>query len=68
MIHRASSLLAPPAARADFGLVPGTITVTAENRDGTVATQAGGHPFAFTVHFELNTELDGSIQVGVVSK
>ncbi|HVQ59047.1 MAG TPA: hypothetical protein VMS60_09105, partial [Solirubrobacterales bacterium] len=49
----ASLLAAPTAAQADFGLVPGTTAVTAENRDGTVATQAGGHPFAFTVHFEL---------------
>jgi hypothetical protein len=57
-------LAAPAAAQADFGLVPGTTTVTAENRDGTVATQAGGHPFAFTVHFELNTEPDGSTQGG----
>jgi hypothetical protein len=53
------SLAAPAAAQADFGLVPGSTTVSALNSDGTVDTLAGSHPSSFTVHFELKTDAEG---------
>jgi hypothetical protein len=58
------SLAAPAAAQADFGLVPGSLTVTALNKDGTVATQAAKHPYSFTVHFDLKTGEDGHTEGG----
>jgi len=51
-------LAVPASALADFGFKPNTATVTALNRDGTIDTRAGSHPYSFSVHFELNT--DGS--------
>ncbi len=57
-------LAVPAAAQADFGLVPGNTTVTALNRDGTIDTQAGSHPYAFTVHFDLKTGEDGKTEGG----
>jgi hypothetical protein len=51
-----AALLVVPVAQADFGIAPGSTTVTALNRDGTIDTQAGSHPYSFTVHFNLNTE------------
>jgi hypothetical protein len=59
-------LLVVPVARADFGLVPGSLSVTAANSDGTVDTQAGSHPYAFTVHFDLKTEASGFTEGGVL--
>jgi len=59
-------LTVPSVAQADFGLVPGATTVTAENRDGTLATQAGSHPYAYTVHFELNTDSGGHTEGGAL--
>ncbi len=57
--------LAPPAAaRADFGFVPGHSSATALERDGTVDTQAGSHPYSYTVHFELRTDAEGSPEGG----
>ena len=59
------ALAAPPAlARADFGLVPGSATMTTEYRDGTIDTQAGSHPYGFTVHFELKTDGSGKTEGG----
>jgi len=58
------ALALPAVAQADFGIVPGSTTVTARNADGTIDTQAGSHPYSFTVHFDLNTEPDGSTQGG----
>ena len=50
------SLAAPSAAQADFGFAPGSTTLSAENEDGTLATQAGSHPYAFTLSFALKTQ------------
>jgi hypothetical protein len=57
-------LAAPGVARADFGFVPGKASVTALNRDGTIATQAGSHPYSYSVHFELNAEPSGETEGG----
>jgi hypothetical protein len=59
-------LLVVPGARADFGLVPGSLSMTATNSDGTLDTQAGAHPYAFTVHFDLKTEANGHTEGGVL--
>ena len=58
--------VSPTLARADFGLVPGSATATAVNRDGTLDTQAGSHPYAFSVHFALNTDAEGRTEGGVL--
>ncbi len=50
-----AALVGGPVAQADFGIAPGSATVTALNRDGTIDTQANSHPYSFTVHFNLNT-------------
>jgi hypothetical protein len=54
----------PVAAQADFGIDPGSATVTALGRDGTAVTQAGSHPYAFTVHFDLNADESGHVEGG----
>jgi len=41
-------------AWAGFGFVPGSASTVALNRDGTVDTQAGSHPYEYRVAFELN--------------
>jgi hypothetical protein len=61
----ALALLAlPSAAQADFGLVPGKTTVTALNKDGTIDTRAGSHPYSFTVHFDFKADEDGHSEGG----
>jgi hypothetical protein len=55
-------LLVPAVARADFGFVPGSVGAVALKKDGTVASQAGSHPYSYTVNFALNkigNETDG---------
>ena len=54
----------PAAAQADFGLIPGKTTVIAQNGDGTIATQAGSHPYSYTLHFELKTDGTGKSEGG----
>jgi hypothetical protein len=56
--------IAPAIAQAEFGIVPGSTSITPENRDGTVATQAGSHPYNFNVEFKLNTEAGGATEGG----
>jgi hypothetical protein len=51
-------------AQADFGPIPGQASATFFNRDGTVDTQAGSHPFSFKVHFELKTDESGGSEGG----
>ena len=41
-------------AQAGFGVLPGSFVTSAVNRDGSVDTQAGSHPYAYTVSFTLN--------------
>jgi hypothetical protein len=57
-------LALPAAAQADFGLAPGTTTVTALNKDGTVDESAGSHPAEFVVHLKLNTNQAGETEGG----
>jgi len=47
-----------PAAQAGFGLKE--VSVSAVNRDGSPATQAGSHPYEYTVHFGLNLQDDAA--------
>jgi hypothetical protein len=61
-----ASLALPTAAQAEFGFVPGSATVTAVNKDGTIDTKASSHPYAFTVHFDMKTEPNGDTQGGEV--
>jgi hypothetical protein len=49
----AAALAFPAAAQADFGFEPGSVTVSAENHDGTLDAQSGSHPYAFTFTFKL---------------
>ncbi len=49
----ALALLAPAPAQAQFGI--SEFGVRATNEDGTPATQAGSHPFAFTTSFMMNS-------------
>jgi hypothetical protein len=57
-------LALPAAAQADFGILPGSLSADAENRDGTLATQASSHPYAFTTHFDFNTDAQGHPEGG----
>lgn len=56
--------LVAPAAQADFGLVPGHTSIAALNKDGTLDTRAGGHPYSFQVHFDLKTDEQGITEGG----
>jgi hypothetical protein len=58
------AFIAPATAQADFGFVPGSVTATALNRNGTIDEQAGSHPAGFQVHFELNTDSSGTLEGG----
>jgi hypothetical protein len=60
----AGLLALPTTAQADFGFVPGGLSVAALKSDGTVASQAGSHPFSYTVNFAFNTEAGGEVQGG----
>ena len=60
----AIALLAPSAAHAEFGFAPGSLRVTALNKDGSPDLQAGSHPYEFLVHFDLKTEASGATEGG----
>lgn len=49
-------LLAAPGAQASFGIK--SLNVKAESEDGSIDTQAGSHPYAYTVSFDLNLHED----------
>jgi hypothetical protein len=57
-------LAAPAVAEAEFGFVPGSASVTAVNRNGTVTTRASSHPYAFVAHVDLNADKDGKPEGG----
>lgn len=51
----ALALLTAAPARADFGVAGGSAVFT--EADGSAATRAGSHPFAWTVRLEMSTKL-----------
>jgi hypothetical protein len=53
--------VAAPSATADFGLKD--LDATFSNEDGSTASQAGSHPFAFTTTVGLNTSVVGATEV-----
>jgi hypothetical protein len=53
-------------ARADFGFVPGSLSVSALNSDGTADTQAGSHPYSYAIHFDMKTDAQGYTEDGEV--
>jgi hypothetical protein len=56
LIAAAALLVLPAAAQADFGLAPGSVSITARNANGTIDEQASSHPYSFTAHFALNLD------------
>jgi hypothetical protein len=44
------------SARASFGVQPGSFRTTAIERDGTIDTRAGSHPYEYTVSFKFNLQ------------
>jgi hypothetical protein len=62
----AGALTAAAGAQADFGIVPGSVSAVAHNRDGTIDNQAGSHPFSYTVSFALKTDGTGHTEGGKV--
>ncbi len=59
-------LVAPRIAHAQFGVVPGSFTVTAQNQDGSIDEAAATHPYSYTVSFALNTDPEGRTEGGEV--
>lgn len=58
-------LTSPAAAQAgDFGFEPGSVTVSAENSDGTPDTTASSHPYTFKLGFKLDTDAEGKTEGG----
>jgi hypothetical protein len=57
-------LALPSLAQAEFNLVPGSVSGVAETQNGTLATQAGSHPFAYTVNFALNALPNDKVEGG----
>jgi hypothetical protein len=64
LVAVAALLILPSAAQADFGIDPETLNFSFENADGTIATQAGSHPYVFKVDFELNLDGEGEPEGG----
>ncbi len=55
LVCLAGALALPAAAQAEFGIVPGSVSAVAKNKDATVDSQASSHPYEYTVGFDLNT-------------
>jgi hypothetical protein len=50
------ALVGAASAQADFAFVPGSLSATPTNNDGTIAAQAGSHPYAYTVSFSFKED------------
>jgi hypothetical protein len=58
-------LVAPAAAQADFGIVPGSFHTSFEVAEGVVGVpQASSHPYSFSLGFKLNTDSAGHSEGG----
>jgi hypothetical protein len=57
-------LWAAPGAHAAFGIAPGSLNAVAEEEDGLPDLRAGSHPFAYSLHFDLNTDSQGNTEGG----
>jgi hypothetical protein len=57
-------LLVPTAARADFGIAPGSFVADSYDATGDVESQAGAHPFRATTRFDLSHTADGKWLAG----
>ena len=55
------AVVVPAGAQADFGLHGLDVTFT--GADGSVESQAGSHPFAFTTTFGVNTAIVGGNEI-----
>ena len=55
------AIVIPAGAQADFGLHGLDVTFT--GADGSVESQAGSHPFAFTTTFSVNTAVVGGNEI-----
>jgi hypothetical protein len=53
-------LLLTPSAFASFGLK--SVSAVARNRDGSVALQAGSHPYEYVLSFEMNEDSSGALE------
>ena len=58
------ALFVPATAQANFGFVPGSVSATTLNSNGTIDEQAGSHTAEFQVHFELKTDSSGELEGG----
>jgi hypothetical protein len=60
-------LLAPAAARADFGIEPGSLKTSFEVSEGVVGVpQASSHPYSFSIGFKLNVDGEGHSEGGAM--
>ena len=51
-----------PLARASFAISPGSVTTTAAEQDGTVDSQAGSHPYEYTISFAFEHNAKGEVE------
>lgn len=59
MVAVVGLLVCAAAARASFGVVPGSLSTVALNQNGTIDTQAGSHPYEYVVSFAFKLNGEG---------
>lgn len=57
-----AALMVCAPAQAAPGIAPNSFVASAINRDGTLDTIAGSHPYAFNVSFELNHDAEDNAE------
>jgi hypothetical protein len=57
-------LVVAATASADFGLVPGSLSAVARNKDGTIDLQAGSHPYTYEISFGMKLNAEGKTEGG----
>lgn len=50
------------AGAAGFGILPGSVSTVALNQNGTIDTQAGSHPYQYTVSFAFKLNGEGHVE------